>query len=396
MDLTPPFNEQARLEALQRYRILDTSPEEAFDDLVHTAALVCRTPISLVSLVDSTRQWFKARTGLAVPELPRESAFCAHAIMGSDVLVVPDTYLDPRFAANPLVVGDPYIRFYAGAPIITLEGLGLGTLCVIDRAPRTIGPEETRALRGLARQVMLQLELRRMLLDFDERTRELDAFTFSVAHDLRTPLRGIRGLAEIVLADYSHRSLNRTGTDLIGRMKDAAGRLDALIEGLLAYARASRQQLTLEPVQLGPFLVQLLEELAPELQARRAVVQVQGDLPRVRAHPLALRQILANLLSNAAKFVSPDVPPRISVTAVEQDGKVVVNIADNGIGMGPDLQARIFQPFIRAEASYPGVGLGLSVVRSAVERMGGRVGVDSQPGKGSRFWFELPAEPAGD
>src|SRR5687768_121480 len=121
------IDEQARLSALRRYKILDTSPEDAFDDLVHCAALICRTPIGLVSLVDATRQWFKARKGLDVPELPRESAFCAHAIAGYDLLVVPDTHADPRFSDNPLVVGDPHIRFYAGAPIVTPEGHGLGT-----------------------------------------------------------------------------------------------------------------------------------------------------------------------------------------------------------------------------------------------------------------------------
>jgi signal transduction histidine kinase len=243
----------------------------------------------------------------------------------------------------------------------------------------------------MARQVMLQLELRRMLLEFDERTRELDSFTSSVAHDLRGPLRGIRGLAEILLEDYADRSLNTAGTALIGRMREAAVRLDALIEGLLAYARASRQQMALEPVALGPLLDQVVEELAPELEARRAVVQVQGELPRVRAHPLALRQVLANILSNAAKFMARDVEPRITVSAVERDGRAVVTVADNGIGMTPELQARIFQPFSRADAQYPGVGLGLAVVRSSVERMGGRVGVESEHGKGSRFWFELPS-----
>lgn len=169
MPTRPPDlpSEADRIAALRRYRILDTSPEEAFDDLVHAAALVCRTPISLISLVDIARQWFKARQGIPETELPRESAFCAHAIQGSDVLVVSDTHSDPRFADNPLVVGDPHIRFYAGAPIVTLEGLSLGTICVIDRVPRTIGPEEMRALRGMARQVMIQLELRLTLLEVD-------------------------------------------------------------------------------------------------------------------------------------------------------------------------------------------------------------------------------------
>jgi GAF domain-containing protein len=160
-------DEPARLAALQRYRILDTSPEEAFDDLVHTAALVCRTPIALLSLVDATRQWFKARLGLQPTELAREDAFCAHAIRGTGVMLVPDAHGDERFARNPLVLQTPHIRFYAGAPLVTEDGLSLGTICVIDRVPRTIGPEEVRALRGLARQAMIQMELRRTLLEVD-------------------------------------------------------------------------------------------------------------------------------------------------------------------------------------------------------------------------------------
>lgn len=165
-----PPDEAQRLETLRRYRILDTTPEEAFDDLVHAAALLCRTPIALLTLVDATRQWFKARQGLPTPETARRDAFCAYAILGSELMVVSDTHSDSRFLDNPLVTGDPYIRFYAGAPVVTAEGYGLGTLCVIDRVPRSIGEEEARALRGLARQAMVQLELRRTILEVDSVT----------------------------------------------------------------------------------------------------------------------------------------------------------------------------------------------------------------------------------
>jgi GAF domain-containing protein len=162
-----PFDERARLEALRRYRVLDTSPEDAFDDLIHAAALLCRTPIALLSLVDATRQWFKARKGIPSSETSRRDAFCAYAILGSDLMVVQDTHSDSRFVENALVTGEPHIRFYAGAPVVTPDGFGLGTLCVIDRVPRSIGDEESRALRGLARQAMIQLELRRTILEVD-------------------------------------------------------------------------------------------------------------------------------------------------------------------------------------------------------------------------------------
>jgi diguanylate cyclase (GGDEF)-like protein len=157
-----PADEGARLKALEGYAILDTLPEPAYDDISRLAAHVCGTPIALVSLVDRNRQWFKARVGLDVPETPRDVAFCAHALLEPDeVLVVPDAGKDARFADNPLVTAGPKIRFYAGAPLVTSEGHPLGTLCVIDRTPRALTAEQMEALRALSRQVMAQLELRR-------------------------------------------------------------------------------------------------------------------------------------------------------------------------------------------------------------------------------------------
>ncbi|MEO7746203.1 MAG: EAL domain-containing protein [Actinomycetota bacterium] len=153
--------ELARLEALHRFGVLDTAPERAFDDLCALAAQLCGTPMALVSLVDQDRQWFKARVGVAATQTPREDSFCAHALGGGGPLVVPDTVLDARFAGNPLVTGEPYLRFYAGAPLVTEGNLVLGTLCVLDTEPRTLTPGQLEQLAALARQVVNQLELRR-------------------------------------------------------------------------------------------------------------------------------------------------------------------------------------------------------------------------------------------
>ena len=157
-----PSNEAQRLAILRNYNVLDSMPEQAFDDLVLLAAQICQTPIALISLIDEDRQWFKSRVGLNATETSRDAAFCAHAILNADaVMEVRDAQLDPRFADNPLVTADPHIRFYAGAPLVTADGLALGTLCAIDRVPRELNAEQKTALQALSRTVMAQLELRR-------------------------------------------------------------------------------------------------------------------------------------------------------------------------------------------------------------------------------------------
>jgi GAF domain-containing protein len=160
-----PENEAERLNTLRGYGILDTHPEDRFDDLTRLATLICGTPISLISLVDEDRQWFKSKTGLEMCQTPREEAFCAHAIMSPELLLVPDASQDPRFATNPLVLGELHVRFYAGAPLTAPNGHHLGALCVIDRVPRQLSREQLESLRILSRQVMAQVILGKNLHD---------------------------------------------------------------------------------------------------------------------------------------------------------------------------------------------------------------------------------------
>src|SRR2546423_5061288 len=156
-----PLNEVKRLKVLWQYEVLDTVPEEVFDDLPELAARICEAPIAMITLVDEKRQWFKSKVGVSVNETSRDISFCSRAIEQSELFIIPDAACDSRFAENPLVTSDPKIRFYAGAPLITPDGYALGTLCVIDKVPRELGSEQKQALRVLARVVMTQLELRR-------------------------------------------------------------------------------------------------------------------------------------------------------------------------------------------------------------------------------------------
>lgn len=194
-------DETARLAALRRYRILDTDPEQRFDDLTALASHICGTPIALITLVDESRQWFKSRVGTTLTETSRSISFCAHAMLQRDLFIIPDATSDERFRDNPLVTGEPNIRFYAGASLASKEGQPLGSLCVIDRAPRTLTYDQATALDALRRQVETQLELRRGLIELEaalaERDRAEEAQERLVA-ELRAALANVSKLSELI------------------------------------------------------------------------------------------------------------------------------------------------------------------------------------------------------
>jgi len=195
------FNEKARLQALRRYRILDTDPEKGFDDLTILASHICETPVALISLIDSDRQWFKSKVGVSISETPREVSFCSRAIHQSELFVVPDASKDPRFSSNPFVVSEPKIRFYAGAPFCSSDGHPLGTLCVVDVVPRQLNPGQENALLALSRQVQAQFELRKNLMELraalDERDRAENERDRTIV-ELRSALEHVQRLSGLL------------------------------------------------------------------------------------------------------------------------------------------------------------------------------------------------------
>jgi len=221
---------------------------------------------------------------------------------------------------------------------------------------------------------------------------ELEAFSYSVAHDLRAPLRAIHGYAE-VLREECRDHISVEATRILEHIMGAAHSMDFLIQDVLALSRLTRADLKLEPVNLQQLLQGILDSCAA-FQAPMAEIHTQPPFPAMMGNPIALTQCVSNLLSNAVKFVAPGVVPRVDIWAEQKDGFVRLWFADNGIGIAAQHQPKIFGIFQRVSNAYEGTGLGLAIVSRAALRMGGKVGVESELGKGSRFWLELPASPA--
>lgn len=219
---------------------------------------------------------------------------------------------------------------------------------------------------------------------------ELEAFSYSISHDMRGPLRAMQGFSVILRDEFSHK-LGSEGSDYLARIERSAHRLDELIRDVLSYSRIARTEVKLEPVEVAQLVHDIVSQY-PGFQPPCARIQVDASLPRVMGQASYLTQVLSNLLSNAVKFVPPERTPEVRVYAEPHGGRVRILIQDNGIGIVPRDRERIFNIFerVHAQQDYEGTGIGLSIVRKAIERMGGRVGLESTPGQGSCFWFELP------
>lgn len=280
-------------------------------------------------------------------------------------------------------------RFWADVTITALRDGGslVGFAEIMrDLSERRRSEEDIRKLN-----VDLTRTVEERTRELRETIRELDGFGYTVAHDLRAPLRAMQGYAEIVLEDAADRLEAGERTNL-RRIKEAADRMDALVRGLLAYGRLSRTEMRCEPIDLAAVVTEVLAGMSRELGDKKAEVVVEGGIPNVLGHRLTLVQVIANLLSNAVKFVAAGVAPRIRIAAQTRPGWVRLIVEDNGIGLPQEQRERIFGVFERLHltADYPGTGVGLAIVKRGVERMGGRVGVETHEGRGSSFWFELP------
>jgi signal transduction histidine kinase len=402
MAMLTAADESARMASLLAYDILDTPREQRFDDIVQIAAEICGTPIAIINLVDADRQWGKAMVGVDDSEAPRDASFCARTIEWHDeVMVVPDTHEDSRFAANPQVTGDPHLRFYAGARIVDREGYALGSVCVADRIPRDdLTDAQKSALAALGRQAMAQMELRVALaaehdqvLRLQELDRLRDQFISVVSHELRSPLTSIRGWVEVLAEDGD--DLDPAQREALGRVGRNTDRLTRLVSDLLDLTRVDAGDLNMEAgdVDLSELTRDALAGVAcGDSAARLTVTTSIADGVAVRGDASRLAQVVDNLCSNAVKYTPAGGSVNVSLTAAE--GLSVLRVADSGIGIPPEEREHLFQRFFRASTAtdrgIKGTGLGLAISKAIVERHGGTIAAEDAVGGGTAFAVTLP------
>lgn len=411
-----PEDELSRLKDLYEYDVLDTEAEKSFDDLTQLASDICETPISLISLIDPNRQWFKSKYGLDVDETNREIAFCSHAILENQVFEVQNALEDSRFHDNPLVTSNPNIRFYAGAPLITPRGNAIGTLCVISDKPKKLSRKQINALKILSKEVIAQLELRlnnkKLVVALEkqkEQNKELEKlkkeadtannlkskFLAHMTHELRTPLHGILNLAEFGRSESTITEKDNALTSVL----NSAHYLSNIINDILDISKIESGQLEIEHIDFSPseIINDVVKPQSQQASAKGIKLNLSKDPSMaevVKGDPVRISQILNNLCSNAIKFThNGQVDIKVSVKKSTQNTQTLLfEIIDSGIGINKNVQHKLFKEFQQADIStsrkYGGTGLGLSICAQLSLLMKGVIDFTSTEGEGSRFTYQ--------
>ena len=389
--------EESRLSSLREYDILDSVDEIEYDDITKLAAFICGTPVSLITMIDQDRQWVKSNFGSDLKEMPREQAFCAHGLLNpSEPFIVPDTLQDSRFVENPLVTGDPNIKFYAGISLMSEENLPLGSLCVIHNEPHSLKEEQLEALKTLARQVERLLDLRRKNIQLEEArqnsvavNQNLREFAHIIAHDLKAPIRNMRQLSEVIAEDYANK-LDEDGREILTMLSDSGLRATTLIEGVLEYAKATRSHLVLDQFKVDELITEVITSLS--LPAH-LTVHYQPIETEIKCSRIALEQVIQNLLTNAVKYHDKETG-NIWIDVQKQADGLLISVKDDGAGIKERDLTKIFEIFYvvdqAASQRAGGTGVGLSIVQKLVTQLGGKIKAESEVGVGSTFSFVLP------
>lgn len=391
------LEEQDRIKALNSYSILDTLEEEDYNHIVELASAICQTKISLISLVDKDRQWFKAKVGLEATETPRIYSFCSHAIQDKDnVFIIKDARQDERFKTNPLVTSDPNIVFYAGVPLVDPEGNALGSLCVIDDNIKELTESQLIALRTLSKQTINLLELRKKSSDLEAaisqlkiKTEALQSFAYAAAHDIRSPLANITTLLNL-LADNVVGKIDAEDLEILDHVQNSSYQLNNYIKGLLDYNQteflgsAAKEQFS---------LIGLLYALRPTYQIGMEVkFYFNSEVEEMFSIKIAIEQILMNLFDNAVKYNNKEVC-EISVKTWEDSKHYHIEVSDNGPGFPKKEGDTILDLFttgqIEDNQGIRGSGIGLATVKKLVSILKGEIKLSNNPEGGGNFYFTI-------
>jgi len=363
--------ETDRIDALYDYQLLDSAPEQSYEDITKLASQICGTPIALVSLVDKNRQWFKSKIGLDVIQTPRDISFCGHAIHEIDIFEVKDSTKDERFFDNPLVTGAPNVIFYAGAQLVTPSGFKIGTLCVIDHKPSELSVQQKESLRALSRMVVNQFELRKKIQEVtrshsvlieQSKMIALGDMSRSIAHEINNPLAIVMGRAQLMQS-----KLSKTPIDLEKLIDDnkkiihSGERIAKIIRAIQLFTRQAQEQ-TKEKTSVRiviESLIELMQEHAKSLDINLHCEIASDALIVINASEMAsaINAVLHNALEAAVKQSNK----WIKIQLFETDEHVKIHVIDSGTGITPEIQLKMFQPFMTTKDVGQGIGMGLSV-----------------------------------
>ena len=393
-----PENEIERMRALLSFGILDTPAEEDYDNIVKLASEICGIPISLISFIDDERQWYKATHGVEIDVVPRDIAFCSHAILSArEALVVNDMSKDPRFSENPMVTGETQVRFYAGVPLVTSDGFPIGSICLVDDQVHEISDDKIVYLKMLANHVVRLLELRKTVdrlekveQNLTKSIKNLEEFGYVISHDLKAPIRNVVNLTEI-LVEEAGKNLSEDNLKIVSLIRESATNAVGLVDGVLKYSKSTSSLSDyFEEVELKPLIDEVLRELTIPVSFKIDVL-ISGH--SIISNRLALKQIISNLVGNAIRYNDKD-QSQVQISAFTSIQKVSFIIKDNGKGIEEKNLKDIFRLFYmenHLDKELKGSsGVGLAIVKKLVEELSGNVSVQSEPGEGCEFLVEIP------
>jgi len=391
-----PPNEAERQIALEKYKLLDTLQEDAYDSITALISYICDVPIALITLLDKDRNYVKSNYGISITESPRSTSFCGHAIHSNDAItIVEDAREDIRFIGNPLVVKNNAI-FYAGAPLVDADGFKLGVLCVYDHKPRILEKAQKEALLTLSKQVVHLFEQRYQNFKLEEfqtqlkkRNNNLEKFSGIVSHDLKSPLSNIMALTELLEQENAGK-LNQNSLQYLEYLKESSSVLKDYIDGLLAYYKSDELLNSLpEKIDIKTLIdeVKLITDSTNALQ-----ININTRLDFIFARKSSLMQIFNNLISNAVKYNAKD-KTVIDIDLLETDCYYEFSVKDNANGIPEKDLKSIFELFttVTKKDKYgnKGTGIGLATVKRIIDHLNGSITVNSKLEQGSVFTFTI-------